>query len=346
MDATITGFIVQDGIATGAVYVLVAVAMVMVFQVTRVIFVPQGELLSIAALSLNSYVDGKAPGIVWIIPALGLVAFAMDGVRAWRDRTPAGLGWSALTFLVPPVALAIASLLAVRVNAPLAVLMVLAGAIPVALGPIIHRIAFLPLADASPLTLLISAISVHYVLLGLGLYCFGAEGVRTPGLTGTAAMLGEIPIGEQFILTLVVCVVMNIALFLFGATIYGKSLRATAVNHRGARLVGISPRFAGQLTITIAALQASLAAFLVAPTATLYYDSGFLLGLKGFVGAIVGGLVSYPAAAAGSLMVGLLESFASFAVSTFKDVLVFALIIPFLLWRSRAHAAASDDDDA
>ena len=51
-------------------------------------------------------------------------------------------------------------------------------------------------------------------------------------------------------------------------------------------------------------------------------------------GAIIGGLVSYPAAAAGALLVGLLEAFASYWASAFKEVIVFTLIIPVLLWRS------------
>jgi branched-chain amino acid transport system permease protein len=62
---------------------------------------------------------------------------------------------------------------------------------------------------------------------------------------------------------------------------------------------------------------------LVAPITTIYYDSGFLIGLKGFVAAIIGGLASYPLAAGGAILVGLLESFSSFWASAFKDVIVF-----------------------
>jgi branched-chain amino acid transport system permease protein len=73
---------------------------------------------------------------------------------------------------------------------------------------------------------------------------------------------------------------------------------------------------------------------LIAPITTVYYDTGFLIGLKGFVGAIIGGLASYPVAAAGSLLVGVLESFSSFWASAYKEVIVFTLIIPVLVWRS------------
>ena len=73
---------------------------------------------------------------------------------------------------------------------------------------------------------------------------------------------------------------------------------------------------------------------LIAAITTIYYDTGFLIGLKGFVAAIFGGLVSYPAAAAGALFVGVLEAFSSFWASPFKEAIVFTLIIPVLLWRS------------
>ena len=84
---------------------------------------------------------------------------------------------------------------------------------------------------------------------------------------------------------------------------------------------------------------------IVAPVATLYYDSGFIIGLKAFVGAIIGGLVSYPLAAVGALFVGLLESYAAFWNSAFKEVIVFSALIPILVWRSLAFAHQLEEDD-
>jgi len=83
---------------------------------------------------------------------------------------------------------------------------------------------------------------------------------------------------------------------------------------------------------------------LIAPLTTIYYDTGFLIGLKGFVGAIIGGLYSYPIAALGALMVGLLEAFASFWASAYKEVIVFTLIIPVLLWRSFGVKHVDDEE--
>jgi branched-chain amino acid transport system permease protein len=83
----------------------------------------------------------------------------------------------------------------------------------------------------------------------------------------------------------------------------------------------------------LAALIGALSGVLIAPVTTIYYDSGFIIGLKGFVAAIVGGLASYPLAAGGAVLVGLMESFTSYWASAYKEVIVFALIIPVLLLR-------------
>lgn len=108
--------------------------------------------------------------------------------------------------------------------------------------------------------------------------------------------------------------------------------------------MGISTVMAGKLSFLLGALIGAFSGILIAPITTVYYDTGFLIGLKGFVGAIIGGLVSYPIAAAGSILVGLLESFSSFWASAFKEVIVFTLIIPVLVWRSLTTRHVEEDE--
>ena len=70
-----------------------------------------------------------------------------------------------------------------------------------------------------------------------------------------------------------------------------------------------------------------------------------MVSLKGFVGAIIGGLVSYPLAAAGAVLVGLIEAFSSFWASAYKEIIVFTLIIPVLLWRSlKSHHVEEEEE--
>ena len=133
--------------------------------------------------------------------------------------------------------------------------------------------------------------------------------------------------------------------YFFEKTLYGKALHATAVNRIGAQLMGISPIFAGKLTFFMAAFIGALSGILIAPVTTLYYDSGFILSLKGFVGAIIGGLISFPVAAIGAVTVGVIESFSMFWASDYKEIIVFTLIIPFLLWKSLTTRHVEEDEE-
>ncbi|MFO1304544.1 MAG: branched-chain amino acid ABC transporter permease [Burkholderiales bacterium] len=345
MDLTIAALLTQDGITNGAIYALLALALVLVFTVTRVIFVPSGEFVAWGTLTLAGLQLGKAPGIVGLLVGMALLAGAMeawDAVRAGEARRlpRALLLWSGI-----PLAIATLLWFLAPMMLPLPIQVLLALAAITALGPLLYRVAYQPVAEASVLVLLIVSVALHFAMLGLGLWFFGAEGSRTPAFTSTSFSIGAVNVSVQSLLVVGTSVGLIGALALFfGRTLYGKALRAAAVNRAGARLCGISPPFAGALTFALAALLCAFCGVLIGPITTVYYDSGFLISLKGFVGAIIGGLASYPMAAAGSLLVGLIESFSSFWASAFKEVIVFTLIIPVLLWRSLTTHHHEDEE--
>jgi branched-chain amino acid transport system permease protein len=106
----------------------------------------------------------------------------------------------------------------------------------------------------------------------------------------------------------------------------------------------VSTEHAGRSAFSMAAFIGALSGLLIGPSTTMIYDGGFLIGLKGFVAAIFGGLASYPLAVGGALLVGLLDSFSSFWASAYKDVIVFTAIIPILLLRSIADRQHDDDE--
>jgi branched-chain amino acid transport system permease protein len=334
MDLQIALLLGQDGIVNGAIYALLALALVLVFAVTRVIFIPQGEFVAYGALTLASLQAGGTPGTLWLLLAFGVAVAALDAPAAWRQgraRLAGLLGWQ----LVYPVVIAALVLGAAPQNWPLALQVLLALALVVPLGPQLYRVAYQPIAEAPVLVLLIVSVAVHLALVGLGLLFFGAEGSRTPAFSEASFEVGGLTVSGQSLWVIGASVFLIFALYaFFEKSLYGKALRATAVNRAGARLMGISTTLAGKLTFLLAAAIGALSGILIAPITTIYYDTGFLVGLKGFVGAIVGGLASYPVAAAGAVLVGLLESFSSFWASAFKEVIVFTLIIPVLVWRS------------
>ena len=345
MDASIAGILMLDGATNGAVYGLLALALVLVFAVTRVIFIPQGEFVAFGALSLAMLQLGKVPGTLWLMAALAVIAAALDAADALRRGLPtATLARNAARTLVAPAIVVALTWWAAPQKFPLVVQSALAVAIVTLLGPLVYRLAYQRLADATVLVLLIVSVGVHFALTGLGLVFFGAEGFRNPSFWDQRFSLGPLALSGQTVIIFAVAIVLILALFLFfERTLRGKALRATAVNRLGARLMGISTSGAGKLSFGLAAFLGALSGLLIGPTTTIFYDSGFLVGLKGFVAAIFGGLASYPAAALGALMVGVLESFSSFYASAFKEVIVFTLIIPVLLWRSFQHG--HDDEE-
>jgi branched-subunit amino acid ABC-type transport system permease component len=335
MDLQIALLLGQDGVTNGAIYALLALALVLVFAVTRVIFIPQGEFVAFGALTLASLQAGRLPGTVWLLLAMGTLIALIEGAAALRERHFRRIPLILLLNCGAPLLLAGALVAVSSATLPLLVQVFLALLLVVPLGPMIYRLAYQPVAEASVLVLLIVSVAVHVTLIGIGLLFFGAEGSRTPSFTEVSFEVGDVLLQGQTLLVLVASVLLIIALyFFFERTIYGKALRATAMNRTGARLMGISGSLAGMLSFTLAASIGAFSGILISPITTIYYDSGFLIGLKGFVGAIIGGLASYPVAAAGAILVGLLESYSSFWASAFKEVIVFTLIIPVLLWRS------------
>ncbi len=335
MDLTIFALLTQDGVTNGAIYALLALALVLVFTVTRVIFVPAGEFVTYGTLTLAGLQLGTPPGTIGLLGGLAVVAGAMETYACVRRGEPARIPGRVAWWTGVPLVIAALSWWLATPSLPFWAQILVTLALVTPLGPLLYRIAYQPIAEASVLVLLIVSVAVHFALTGLGLWFFGAEGSRTPAFSAESFQAGAINVSVQSLLVVFTSVALIAALYVFfGRTLYGKALRATALNRVGARLCGVSPDLAGGLTFALAALLCAFSGVLIGPIATVYYDSGFLVSLKGFVGAIIGGLVSYPLAAAGALLVGLLEAFSSYWASGFKEVIVFTLIIPVLLWRS------------
>src|SRR5574342_206464 len=275
----------QDGLVNGAIYALLALSLVLVFSVTRVIFVAQGEFVALGGLTLAALQAGRTPGTFWLLCAAHGAVALRDGAAALRAGSARGFGRSLLFHLV------------------------------------------------------------HLALVNLGLLSFGAEGVRTRPLSEARLSLGSVAVPAQAAWVVLFSAGLMAALWLLSRrTLAGKALRAAAMNRVGARLSGIPVALAGRWSFALAALVGAASGVLISPITTLYYDTGFLIGLKGFVGAVIGGLASYPAAAAGALLVGLFEAGASFWASAWKEIIVFGLVVPVLLWRSVAARHVVEED--
>jgi branched-subunit amino acid ABC-type transport system permease component len=242
MDLQIALLLGQDGITNGAIYALLSLALVLVFTVTRVIFIPQGEFVAYGALTLASFQVGKTPGTLWLLVGAGIAVALVDITIAMRGgmsrRIPHIVGWN---LVYPAVAAAIVFLMKPG-EFPLLAQIALALALVVPLGPMIYRLAFQPLAEASVLVLLIVSVAVHWGIGRSWPYVLRRRGLAHTGFVRCQLELGLVKgqwpkrcgwWGASFMLIVVLAV-------FFGRTIYGKALRATAMNRTGARLMGIS----------------------------------------------------------------------------------------------------------
>jgi branched-chain amino acid transport system permease protein len=332
----------QDGMTNGAIYALLALSIVLVFSITRVLFVPQGEFVTLAAMSMACMQAGKQVPLAWMLVGLACLRAGIAMLHWLRTSKAPAPG----TWIFAPYSLALLVLLHFLPLQQLPAIgqAVLTLALVVPLGPLLYDLVFRPIASASTLVLLIVSIALHSVLVGASLLMFGAEGAHIAPLSEGGLTVGPVTFNAQALWIVAMSCWLIVGLyFFFGRSLYGKALRATSVNRLGAELMGISPAFAGQAAFALAALIGGVSGIMLAPLTTLFYDSGFLISLKGFVGGVIGGLVSYPVAALGALAVGLVESFSTFWASEYKEVIVFTLILPFLLWRSLARRHVEEE---
>lgn len=339
-------FLLQDALTNGAIYVLMALGIVLVFNVTRVAFISFGDLIAYSSLTLATLQSQQFPGTVWLLATLSVLAVVMEAIRLARVNMLARLPHAIFLYLLLPFLPVLLALLAIGRSLPQSVEIALTVALVLPISPLLYRVVFQPIAASSTLVLLMTAVALHFALSGLALLYFGPEGQRTASYLDGVLSFSTITISFQNLLVIASAVALSAALYLyFTHTVGGKALRATAINRIGAQLSGIRTVRMSSIAFTLAGMIAAVAGVLMGPVTTIYYDTGFLVGLKGFVGAILGGFVNYPLAALGALLVGLIESYSSFYSSALKDVIVFGAIVPITILRWYWSSSADADDE-
>lgn len=271
--------------------------------------------------------SGMINGTIYALLALGLVAIhSVTRVVNVAQGEFAAFG-----------ALLAVSLVAAGLPLPAS----LAAAVAAAglLGGVVHRIAIRPARDATPLVLLIITIAVHLALKGVLLILWGTNPYTLrPFTAGPPIRVLSAALTRQSLWVIGVTAVALIILYLFFTrTIRGKSLRACAVNPTAARLVGIRVDWMGTLAWTIAGGLGGLAGVLITPLTLATYDMGLILGLKGFVGAVVVGMASYPWTVVACILFGMVEALGTGLISSnYRDAIAFGALIIVLLWRALA----------
>ena len=203
---------------------------------------------------------------------------------------------------------------------------------------ILYRLALRPARDSSPLTMIIITIGAALSIRGVALAIWGTEPYAMPPFSAGAPleMAGAV-IRRQSLWVLGVTLSLQPLLHLFFTrTILGRCLRACAVNRLAARLMGIRADRMALLAFGLSGAVGALGGIIITPIIYATYDMGLMLSLKGFVAAVMGGLVSYPAAVMGGFLLGILESMGAGLVSSgYKDAIAFIALFVILLSKPR-----------
>ncbi|HHB77557.1 MAG TPA: branched-chain amino acid ABC transporter permease [Desulfobulbus sp.] len=207
------------------------------------------------------------------------------------------------------------------------------------LGVIIQRIAYVPMLQAPRLSILITALAVSMILSnGVMAVTDGEYLAFNTDLGYEGLDIGNVFISYTQLVLVISAALLMIILYLFvHRTLYGKAMRAIAIDQDACRLMGINVNRIIALTFFIGSSLAAAAGVM----AGVYYGSlhffmGFVIGLKAFTAAVIGGIGSIPGAMLGGLVLGLLEAFGTqipFVGSEWKDVFSFGLLILLLIFK-------------
>lgn len=226
-------------------------------------------------------------------------------------------------------------------------LLALLTAIPacMALSATIERLAYRPLRNAPRLAPLITAIGLSIVLQTLAMLVWGPNPMVFPDLLPTIPIQwqGAFIAPKQLLILGVSAVLMVALVLLIQYSRLGRAMRAVSESPSMAMLMGINPDKIIAITFMIGAALAAVAGLLVAMNYNIvHFTMGFILGLKAFTAAVLGGIGNVPGAVLGGLLLGIIESLGAgyigditggFLGSHYQDIFAFAVLILVLLFR-------------
>lgn len=207
------------------------------------------------------------------------------------------------------------------------------------LGVLIQRVAYRPMLKAPRLSILITALAVSMLLYNTVMLL--TQGQFKPFRTGLGMenfYIGALRMTETRFVLLIAAFVLMLALHLFiTRTMYGKAMRAIALDRDTCQLMGINVYKIIAITFFVGSSLAAAAGIMAGVYyGTVHFFMGFLIGLKAFTAAVIGGIGIIPGAMLGGLLLGLLEAFGTqipFIGSQWKDVFSFVFLILFLIFK-------------
>ena len=290
---------------------------------------------------LQQVLNGLVLGSVYALVALGYtMVYGILGLINFAHGETVMIG--AMVSLTVLNALAASGL-----PVPVIILLALLAAVVVcmALGFSVERIAYRPLRHAPRLAPLITAIGVSILLQNIAMMVWGRQYHTVPALISPQqhGFLGATITDLQILILISSGLIMAGLLALVHFTRLGRAMRATSENPTVAGLMGVNINQIISVTFVIGAALAAVAGVLVSANYSIaHYSMGFMLGLKAFTSAVLGGIGNLGGAMLGGLLLGLIESIGAgyigdvtggFLGSHYQDVFAFVVLILVLVFR-------------
>lgn len=230
---------------------------------------------------------------------------------------------------------------------PMPAVILLAIALPALVGVVLEKLAIEPVKNADPVTLIIITIGASLVIRGLVQIWLGKGTYSLPSFSGDTPIhiLGATLLPQSLWVLGVTGIVVAALWYFFAHTLSGKAMLATSINRTAAELAGINTNGVLRMSFAMAAGLGALGGILITPITMTSYDVGIMLGLKGFVAVVVGGLGNGLGAVLGGLLVGVLEALgAGYISSAYKDAIPFVLILLVLFFKPRGLFGGKSTD--
>ncbi|MDD5248788.1 MAG: branched-chain amino acid ABC transporter permease [Rhodocyclaceae bacterium] len=278
---------------------------------------------------LQQVFNGLTLGSIYALVALGYtMVYGIMGLINFAHGEVVMIG--ALSALAATKPLAASGL-----PGPLVALLALAVAVLVcmALGFTIERIAYRPLRNAPRLAPLITAIGVSIVLQQVAMLIWGRNYFSVPSLLPAAPhdVFGAEITDLQILIMVVAALTMAGLMLLVNRTRLGRAMRATAENPAIAGLMGVDANRIVSLTFVIGSALAALAGVLVSANYGIaHYQMGFILGLKAFTAAVLGGIGNLAGAMLGGVLLGVIEALGAGYIGDATNVCTLAHVLPGL----------------
>lgn len=270
---------------------------------------------------LQYTITGLTTGSIYALIAIGFVTiYNVTGIINFSQGEFAMLG-------------AMFTITFVELGLPMFVAILLAVMIAALIGFGIEKVSISPVKNATFINLIIITIGISIALRAVGLFAWGTYPKSLePFSENVPIQIGGAVLMPQSLWVIGALIVLLTFLYMFfEKTMISSALKACVINPKAAGLMGINIRTMAAIAFGVSAAVGAIAGIVIAPVTGATYDMGLMLGLKGFMAMIIGGMVSVPGVVVAGFLIGLIEAFSAGYISTsYSDAISFAILLLIL----------------